>query len=273
MANLRRLIGVFVVLIVVAAGGFFGWKKVEAINAKKGDSTQTAQGKPTAIPRPDSAGPTFDAGTAIPVVGAEVKRGPLIIWVTAQGAASSSHQVTVGGEASGRIDRVYAKENDVIRAGDTLVMLDTTELVFALKQAQISLNRAEIQLKNQLISDYHITDPQIRKERETNARMSSGLVDAQLNLDRARMEYAKAATRSPIGGKVANLKVVPGQRIGSGAELMTIAQMDPIRVQTEGPKSCKPTSASSKWEIRPASPLLRTATRFTRVRSNRLILS
>ncbi len=233
MANPRRLAGIFVALVVVGAAGFLGKKKIDSLSAKKADSTKTAAGKPTAIPRPDSVGATFDAGTAIPVVGAEVKRGPLIIWVLAQGAASSSHQILVGSEASGRINRVFHKENDFVRAGDTLIMLDTTELVFALKQSLYALNRAEISLKNQLISDHLIADPAVRKERENNAMMSSGVVDARLNLEKARMEYAKAATRAPIAGKIANLKVVAGQRVGGGTELMTVAAMDPIRVQAE----------------------------------------
>ena len=232
MANARRIVGVFVVLAVVSTGGFFGWKKVNSLNAGKADSTGTA-GKPTAIPRPDTVGATFDAGAAIPVVGAEVRRGPLIIWVMAPGAAASSHQIVVGSEAAGRIDRVFAKENDIIQKGDTLIMVDTTELVFALRQSLNSLNRAEIALKNQLISDHLIKDSAVRRERELNAQMSSGLVDAKLNLEKARIEYAKAATRAPISGKIANVKVFPGQRVGSGAELMTVAAMDPIRVQAE----------------------------------------
>ena len=233
MANPRRLIGIFVALTLVGAAGFLGYKKVEAINSKKADSTKTAGGKATAIPRPDSVGATFDAGTAIPVVGAEVIRGPLIIWVTAQGAAASSHQIALTSEAAGRVEKVNWKEGELVKAGDTLLMVDTSEMVYNLKQAQYALARAENNFKNATLSDWRIPDEKIRKDREAAARMSSGLVDAQLSLERAKMEFAKAATRTPISGRIGNVKVVPGQRVGSGTEIMTVALMDPIRVNAE----------------------------------------
>jgi membrane fusion protein (multidrug efflux system) len=232
MANPRRLIGIAVTLAVIGALGFTGWTKVKGINAKKADTT-TAAGKAPAPARPDSVGQQFGAGAAIPVVGAEVKRAPLIIWVKAPGQAAASQQIVVGAEAGGRIDRVYFKENDVVRIGDTLVMMDTTELVFALQQARNSVEKAKVSLRNTLISDARIADAEIRKSREAAARMSSGLVDAELSLKRATIEYAKAATRAPMSGRVANVKVVAGQRIGTGGEVMTVAAMDPISIEVQ----------------------------------------
>jgi membrane fusion protein (multidrug efflux system) len=171
---------------------------------------------------------------ALAVVGAEVVRGPLVIWVNAMSDAASSHVVTVGAEASGRIQRVYVKEFDTVRPGDTLMIVDTTELVFALQQAQNSFRRAENTFRNTLISDsIMVRDPEDRRKREVAARLSSGLEDAELSLTRARLEYSKAATRAPIGGRVANMKVAPGQRIGAGGELLTLIVLQPLLVQAQ----------------------------------------
>jgi RND family efflux transporter MFP subunit len=234
MANPRRLIGIFITLSIVGALGFFGWRKVQAASAKKtADSIANAGGKLAAVPRPDSLGRTFDAGAAIPVIGVEVKRGDMIMWVTTLGEAESSQRVPVQADAGGRVESVRQKEFDIVRTGDTLIMLDTTELVFALRSAQNSVNRAKVQYDNQLISDHLIADPEIRRKRAEAVRASSGLVEAELSFERAKLEYSKAATRAPSSGRVANVKVVPGQRVGSGTEIMTIVAMDPIRVNAQ----------------------------------------
>jgi RND family efflux transporter MFP subunit len=228
------LIGLVVVIAVVGALGFGGYKKVQSLGEKKkADSVAAAATKAPAPPRPDSAGYSFGAGGAIPVVGAEVQRAPLIIWVPSLSVAGSSHMVTVGAEASGRISLVYPKEFDAITRGDTLMLLDTTELVFARRSAENSYARAEANFRNAILSDYLIPDQAVRRQREQAARMTSGLDEAKLSLDRAKMEFAKAATLAPITGRVANLKVASGQRIGSGGELMTLMALDPILVHAQ----------------------------------------
>jgi membrane fusion protein (multidrug efflux system) len=233
MANPRKLIGIGGTLVVLGTLVFFGYKKVTAATAKKADSTATAAGKAPVPARPDSMGQAFGAGSAVPVVGAEVQRGPLIMWARAQGEAASSHLVVAGAEAGGRVVRVVPNEFDQVRAGDTLILLDTTELVFNLRSARNSVTRAEVSMRNQLIADHLIPDPAVRKEREAAIRMSSGLVDAELNLERAVLEYSKAATRAPISGRVSNVKVVPGMRVGAGAEILTIAAANPIYVNAQ----------------------------------------
>jgi membrane fusion protein (multidrug efflux system) len=234
MANPRRLIGIGISLAVVAAIGFTATKKVQALNEKKkADSVAAAASKAPAPPRPDSGRFAFGAGGAIPVVGAEVKRMPLIIWVPAMSVAASSQMVPVAAEAGGRVSRVYPKEFAAVKKGDTLMMVDTTELIFALRSAENSYKRAEVTFQNTILSDRIITDPAIRRQREEAARMSSGLQEAGLSLERARLEYAKAATRSPIDGRIANLKVFEGQRVGAGTEIMTVLKLDPILVQSQ----------------------------------------
>jgi membrane fusion protein (multidrug efflux system) len=232
MANPRRLLGIAVpVLFVIGVVAYLGITKgnTAAIDSTAADSTT---GKTPEFVRPGDEPRTFDAGIALPVMGAPVERAPLIIWVRGLGEAVSSHQVVVSAEAPGRVTKVYRKEFDLVRAGDTLIVVDTTELVFALRQARNSLAQAQHTYRNELISDSLIPDPAIRAERQANARMRSGLVNAELALERAELEYAKAATLAPISGRIANVKVATGQRV-AGAEIMSIFAMNPIRVNVQ----------------------------------------
>ena len=47
------------------------------------------------------------------------------------------------------------------------------------------------------------------------------------------MEYERVRLRAPFSGRVANLKVVASQRIGAGAEVMTLIDIDPIKVEVQ----------------------------------------
>jgi RND family efflux transporter MFP subunit len=53
-----------------------------------------------------------------------------------------------------------------------------------------------------------------------------GLRKAQLDLSRTRIA-------APFAGRVASLKVVPGQWVRAGDELMTVVALDPIRVEVQ----------------------------------------
>ena len=48
-----------------------------------------------------------------------------------------------------------------------------------------------------------------------------------------QMNLARTRVRAPFAGRIANVKVVPGQFVSTGEELLTIQQMDPIEVEVQ----------------------------------------
>src|SRR5262245_59427709 len=82
-------------------------------------------------------------------------------------------------------------------------------------------------------------------EAETAARVAeSELHEAEVNLDMAKLELARAneilrqrTIRSPIDGVVVERKLGPGEYAFDQAHLLTLSQIDPLRVEVYVPLS------------------------------------
>ncbi|MCH8254727.1 MAG: efflux RND transporter periplasmic adaptor subunit, partial [Gemmatimonadetes bacterium] len=61
----------------------------------------------------------------------------------------------------------------------------------------------------------------------------SGLDQAQVALERSQLRLARARVGAPFGGRVADIKVSQGHRVRTGDELMTIVDLDPIKVEVQ----------------------------------------
>ncbi len=56
---------------------------------------------------------------------------------------------------------------------------------------------------------------------------------AETRIERAEVAMELTRVAAPFAGRVANLLAVEGQFLGTGAEVLTLVQLDPIRVQAE----------------------------------------
>ncbi len=79
-----------------------------------------------------------------------VSRGVIEQEVVATGKIRSAEEVDLGFERVGRVVGVNADVGDLVNAGDTLVLLDQTELLANLKKARASLAETEIILDKSL---------------------------------------------------------------------------------------------------------------------------
>jgi RND family efflux transporter MFP subunit len=153
--------------------------------------------------------------------------------VNATGQAAAYRQIPLSVEVAGRIASLPYRENDPVPAGAVLLALDTTEFAFNLASANTRLKQAQANYRAEILTDYRITDPALRASRDTAARMKSGLAEAEIQLQRAQMDYERVRLRAPFTGRVANIKAVAGQRVGPGNEVMTIIDIDPIKVEVQ----------------------------------------
>ena len=69
------------------------------------------------------------------------------------------------------------------------------------------------------------------EERDQLFRIESGLVSAEVEIQRAEMEMDLTRIRAPFTGRVADLDVVEGAYLGGGGEVLTLIQTDPVKVQ------------------------------------------
>lgn len=179
------------------------------------------------------AGPVYPVDQPIPVEGARVVRDTLVLRVRAEAQAAAWRQTTVLSEVGGMVRTVPVRESSAVAPGSRLVQIDTTEYALAAEEARARLRQAQAQYRELTLFDESIENIPVRLERQRAARAKSGLDAAEVAVRRAELDLLRTRVTSPFAGRVADLRVVPGQRVRAGDELLTITTLDPIRVEVQ----------------------------------------
>ncbi len=180
-----------------------------------------------------SATATFGTDVAIPVGGVAVVRDTLVVSVTAAGEAAAWLNSKVLAQVEGIAERIPVRENQAVRSGQTLMAIDTIDLALDVRDAEANLAQAQATYRQRTLFDDQIEDPEVRAERERVARAQSGLDQAEVALERALLQLTRSRVAAPFSGRVANLLVSQGHRVRAGDELMTIVDIDPIKVEVQ----------------------------------------
>jgi membrane fusion protein, multidrug efflux system len=220
----RRFLGSAVALLVATALGI-------GIYARLAASEETEGGDAPAIDV--SAHETFGTGMAIPVEGAEAVRDTLIIAVSAAGQAEAARRTTLQPQVEGQVVRIAVRDNSAVRQGDPLIQIDPAEYRLAVSEAEANLREAQARFEEMTLFDDRIPDAATREQRERIARSRSGLDGAEIALERARHQLARTVVRAPFSGRVATVSVVEGQYVRQGDELLTVVDLDPIRLEVQ----------------------------------------
>lgn len=183
----------------------------------------------------------------------EVRRGDLVVTVSATGRLQPTNQVDVGSELSGTVESVLVDNNDRVRKGQVLARLDVSKLHDQVAKSRAALAAAEAQLKQNEASEAEAR-ANLKRLKQV-AELSGGKVPSQAEMETAEAALAravanvanarafiaqaeatlksdqtnvtKASIRSPINGVVLARKVEPGQTVAASLQapvLFTIAE-------------------------------------------------
>lgn len=141
---MRNLLIGLILLILVGVGAWFGYQRSAVVRqAVDGlDLPQLVQQFTAQLaPQPVSAQqPTY--------ITTQARRDQLATTVTAIGNLEALAQVTLAfRSAGGRVDQVLVSEGQVVKKGELLATLETTELTLALAQAKAALQISQAQLE------------------------------------------------------------------------------------------------------------------------------
>ncbi|HEX2209763.1 MAG TPA: efflux RND transporter periplasmic adaptor subunit [Longimicrobium sp.] len=229
MPTRRTLITSAAAAVVIAGLGIAVYGRIQSADAASGDSARDTT-------RPlvqTSASGTFNTDVAIPVQGTPAVLGELVMSVSAAGQAEAWQKTVLVAQVNGRITSLSVREGDGVRGGQLVVGLDGAEYQLAVEEAEAALADAQNKLREATLFDDRITDAAVRQERAAAARIRSGVEAAEVRLRRARLDLSRTRTSAPFAGRIASLKVVPGQWVRQGDELMTIVSLNPIRVEVQ----------------------------------------
>lgn len=184
------------VILVIAAGGGGYWYTHAAKDTKTKSTQQTAV----------------------------VTRGDIISVVSSTGTIQPVNSVDISAKITARIKEVKVKDNDVVTAGQTLVILEDDELQSQLKQAQDKTANTAAKYKR------------IQRLNQIGAKADQDMEDALLDYQNAVTNYEVVQSQvndtiiaAPMNGMVIGKPLTVGTMVAQGVNnptvIMTIADM------------------------------------------------
>ena len=160
------------------------------------------------------------------------------------GTLQPVNQSTVKSKVSGEIRQVLAREGDEVKAGQTIVRLDTADLearladrIGALESTRAQLALAEkTRAQNLALLKQKFISQTAYDSAESNLSVNQGLLksnEAQVQL--ARNALRDAIVASPLSGTVAKRHVQPGEKVNFDSPLFTIVDLGRMELQAMVP--------------------------------------
>ena len=177
---------------------------------------------------------------------AKVTTGTISETINCTGTIQAQDTVEVGTQVSGIIDKIYVDFNSIVKKGQLIAKLDTTNLAANLEQSRASLDNAKAELDYQQ-ANYTRTEPLIEK----NLISQNDFDEVVYNLNVAKANYnsAKASYRqnqinlnyafiySPIDGVITRRAVQEGQTVAASYSTPTMfviaADLKEMQVQAK----------------------------------------
>ena len=174
-----------------------------------------------------------------------VDRGPITSLVTATGAVNPVISVQVGSQVSGKIAKIYADFNSIVREGQVLTSIDQKPYQAKVSQAKAALKSAKATLAKarNMLAQRTLELDRMAALREQQFVAQSDLdlsrtnyrdAEAQVDLSQAQVDQAKATLSSaeldlgyttiisPVNGTVVSRNVEEGQTVVASFQTPTL---------------------------------------------------
>jgi HlyD family secretion protein len=177
-----------------------------------------------------------------------VARRDITVAAEAAGSVEPILVVDVKSRASGTILSMRAETGDVVRLGDTLVLVDRRDPTNTLNQASADLEVARAQLTNaesqkrrvdQMFQSQLVSEQEYEQANLTYANARAQLVRAETAVQTARDALDDTSVRAPISGVIIAKNVEVGNVIASatrdvtgGVVLLRMADLSEVQVRT-----------------------------------------
>lgn len=217
---------------MIILGGLAGgvWWRLRPAPEEETDSAELSEEAGEVV---ESVQQQFSTELPQPVTGVAAVQDTLWISVTAKGRAEAIRETKITARTSGIVVSVPVRENQAVRSGQLMVGIDTTEYALEVAARFAALQKARADYQTRVIGDDALADDEVRARRDRLARAITGLDEAEVAHRKAVLDLEKTSVRAPFGGRIADLKVVPGQFVPEGEELLTVVDIDPIKVAVQ----------------------------------------
>lgn len=184
-------------------------------------------------PAAEGDAPSEPGSMTLPVAGAPVRRGDLVLSVTTTGQVRSDAVADLRAETNGTVTEVRVRPGQPVRRGEVLVRLDPRPFDLAVREAEAALAEAQIRYRGNLASDSILLGPGQEEERRQSALTLSGVPAAQVRLERAELERERSVVTAPFDGVVERVDVAAGSRVSAGGALATMVDVTNLRIEAQ----------------------------------------
>jgi len=179
------------------------------------------------------------------VEGEVIKKGKIEEIVRADGQLKAVSQVNIGADVMGRIEKIYVKEGDMVKKGDTLCIIDRSTYLAKVKGLEYSLKQQEARLEKaqkdfervKKLYEKNLVSRATYEEAEATYKALKAQVEAsRYSLEEARRQLEKTIILSPINGGIVGVNKEEGEMavVGTistpGSVIMTVADLSRMMV-------------------------------------------
>jgi multidrug efflux system membrane fusion protein len=183
---------------------------------------------------------------AIPVLAGAAETRNVPVYIEGLGNVQAFNMVTVKTRVDGQITKVFFREGQEVKAGDSLFQIDPRPFENTLQQAQATKQKDEAQLESAKLDLERATKLLVpgfqTRQGYDQQKATVGQLEATVKADDAQIAAAQlnldySLIRSPIEGRTGRRQVDIGNLVqtAQGASLVTITQLKPIFVTFTAP--------------------------------------
>ncbi len=145
--------------------------------------------------------------------------------------------VQIAPDVSGLVTEVRVKDNQIVKAGDVLFVIDHDRYQLAEDQAKASLESIKIQIaqsnreiqRNRMLKDL-VSAEQSEESIAKRDQLQATLSQVMTALQNAELNLARTEIKASVNGRITNLELRPGTYAAAGKPLLALIDLQSIYV-------------------------------------------
>jgi membrane fusion protein (multidrug efflux system) len=181
---------------------------------------------------PDSNARGARGGGPVKVVTARVEMQSLVDEIQALGTANANESVEIRSRVTSLVERVVFEEGQVVKAGQLLIELESSEIVAGLALAEAALSESlSLYNRNESLSDKQAISASNLEQLLAGVKVNEALVVA------AKARLANTRIRAPFSGRLGLRRVSPGSFVDSSTIITTLDDVTSIKLDFSVPET------------------------------------
>lgn len=181
---------------------------------------------------PDNGANDERGGGITKVVTARIELQPLVDEIQALGTANANESVEIRSRVVSLVERIAFVEGQVVKAGDLLIELESSEIVAGLALAEASLSESlSLYNRNKALSDTQAISASSLEQLLAQVKVNEALVVA------AKARLANTRIRAPFSGRIGLRRVSPGSFVNTSTVITTLDDISRIKLDFSVPET------------------------------------